>query len=276
MPEETAIDWVLEKTGAAKKPPLMVTPTLKPAEKKDLSKTRTTEVELWHDWKNSGFHPNKLDPLYNSMKNLVESSARTYKNRVEIPTAAIDFEYKKIFADAAKRWDVSKGAALHSWITGQISKRIQRFIKTNQNFVRIPEYRTEKIGKFKAVKADLTERLGHEPDAITIAEESGMSLKEVKRLTKELRKGLIASGDSDDIPQLASVNDNARAEEVKLLIHPQLTKDERLVHEYWFGMFGKPKLRTSQIAKSQGWDDSKVSKLKRSIREKAMPYLRNA
>jgi DNA-directed RNA polymerase specialized sigma subunit len=267
------LDWVLGKIGAAKKAPVVVKSVQKkPPEKKDFSQQRVKEVQLWQDWKSSGFHPKKMEPLYKSMENLVHNAAKNYKGRVEIPNAAIDWEFKKIFAESARRWDHSKGAQLHSWVTDQMNKRIQRFIKTNQNFARIPEYRLAKVNKFKAVKAELTEKLGFEPDTQTLAEETGFHPKEIKRLTKELRKGLIASGEADDIPQLLETED-ARLEEVKHLIVPQLTPQERIVHEYTFGMFGKPRLKTSQLAKKMGWDDSKVSKLKKAIATKMNPYL---
>lgn len=272
----TAIDWVLDKVGAKKAPVVVKTVLKKPPEKKDFSQQRAKEVELWHVWKQSNFHPKKFEPLYKSMENLVHNEAKNYKGRVEIPNAAIDWEFKKIFVDSAKRWDPAKGAQLHSWVTDQMKKRIQRFIKTNQNFARIPEYRLAHVNKFKAVKAELTNKLGHEPDTNTLAEETGLHPKEIKRLTKELRKGLIAAGDADDIPQISGINDDARIEEVKHLIVPQLTPQERIVHEYTFGMFGKPKLKTSQLAKKMSWDDSKVSKLKKSILTKMQPYLGDA
>jgi DNA-directed RNA polymerase specialized sigma subunit len=272
------LDWVLDKVSAAKKAvrpisaPSVVPPGRAGFEKKDLSGVRSKEVELWHDWKNSGFHPAKLDPLLKSMKGLIESNARTYKNKVEIPVDAIDFEYKQRFVDAAKKYDPSKGT-LHTWITGQLMKRPGRFIKSNQNFARSPENVLQDVGKFNRAKATLAERLGHEPDAHSIAQETGFSLKQVKRLTKEIRRGLIASGDAEDIPQMSAANANARVEEVKHLIYPQLTKEEKIVHEYTTGMFGKPKLRTSEIAKKLGWDDSKVSKKKKDIWAKMQHYL---
>jgi DNA-directed RNA polymerase specialized sigma subunit len=264
------LDWVLEKTGAKKKAPVLL-PAPKMS-KKDFTGQRSNEVQLWHDWKESGFHPKKLLPLYKSMENIIHKSASRYRNRVEIPTSAIDFEYQNIFTQAAKEWDPSK-SQLHTWLTGQLDKRIQRFIKTNQNFTRMPEYRAAKVKKFLAVKAELTDQLGHEPPAQHIAEHTGFSLKEVKRLTKELRKGLVASGDADDIPQISPINMNARAEEVKHLIYPSLNKEEQIVHEYTFGMFGKPVLRTGELAKKMGWDDSKVSKLKKSIRTKMEKHM---
>lgn len=256
------LTWVLEKTGAAKKPS---TPKAAP----DLTAKKITEIQMVDDWRKSGFKPAKLNPILQSLKPLIEGHARKYKNRVEIPNSALDFEYKKNVTKALKTWDPDK-ASLGTWVTRNM-QRVDRFVKMNQNFARIPEARAAKIGKFKAVKADITERLGYEPDAYTLADESGLSLKEVKLLTKEIRKGLIVGGE-EDIPQMSAINVDAGIDEVKHLIYPELTQQERIVHEYTTGLFGKPVLKTSQIAKRQGWDDSKVSKLKKSIKTKMEKY----
>ena len=271
------LDWVLSKLAAVKPPAAPVVTTHKPTvQKTEVQKTerRGKDMELWQKWKDSGHKPEHFKPLYDHMRGLIEDKTRIYKNKVEIPTQALDFEAAKIFHKAAKKYDPNKGAALHTWITNQM-QQLQRFVINNQNLMgRIPEYRAGKIGKFKAVRADLTERLGHEPDTQTLAEETGMSIKEVTRLSKELRSQLIASGDTTDIQQMSMVNKNARVDEVNHLIRQDLTKNELIVHDLLFGMGGKPQLKsTGAIAKHLGWHDSKVSKVKNQIWLKTKPYL---
>lgn len=272
------LEWVLGKLSAVRAPTAAITvvPTVRNQPKTEAQKLerRGKDMELWQKWKDSGHKPEHFKPLYDHMRGLIEDQTRIYKNKVEIPTQALDFEAAKIFHKAAKKYDPSKGAALHTWVTGQM-RQLQRFVINNQNLVgRIPEYRVNRIGKFKAIRADLTERLGHEPDSQTLAEETGMSLKEVARLTKELRSQLIASGESTDIQQTSSINKNARIDEVNHLIRQDLNKNELVVHDLLFGMGGKPQLKsTGAIAKHLGWHDSKVSKVKNQIWKKMAPYL---
>ena len=57
------------------------------------------------------------------------------------------------------------------------------------------------------------------------------------------------------------------------MIHYQLTPQKRLVHEYTFGLFGKPVLKPGQIAKKLKMDGSKVAKLRTSIFNKMKPHL---
>lgn len=281
---EQALEWVLDKLSAKKKvegiklpeipkPAQPAVPkVLTPAEKKkELTSKKTVELDLWKSWNDNGRKPKDLDPLLKSMKPLIENRARIYKNNVEIPNVAIDFEHKRLAVEAFTKYDPAKGAALGTWVQNYL-KKASRFIQTHQNFNRITEPIAMKIGRFNSAKAELTERLGFEPDAKTLAEETGFSLKEIKRLTKDQRKGLVSSGtQGTEVNPAASLS--SREQEVINLIHHQLTPEERLVHEYTFGLFGKKALKPGEIAKKLKMDSSKVAKLRSSIHKKMLPHL---
>jgi DNA-directed RNA polymerase specialized sigma subunit len=248
--------------------PIASTPAQK---KKELSSKKKSEIELWEKWNSGGRKPKDLDPLLKSMQPLIENRARIYKNNVEIPNAAIDFEHKRLAVEALQKYDPSKGAALGTWVSNYL-KKASRFIQTHQNFARITEPIAAKIGKFNAARAELTERLGFEPDAQTLSEETGFSLKEIKRLTKDQRKGLVSSGITGTEVNPASLL-SSREQEVVHLIYHQLTPQERIVHEYTFGLMGKPVLKPGQIAKQLKMDSSKVAKIRTSIFNKMKPHL---
>ncbi len=258
--KDDSLSWVLDKLAAKQDPKL--------APKKDLKLTKVKEVELWTTWKDSGFKPKHLNPLLKSLTPLIENHVSGYRGRTEIPVAAFNHEVKQRTVDALKRWDPKK-SALNTWLTNNISK-IGRWVINNQNFARITEPVSLKIGKYKAAHAELLDRLGHEPDTEAIAEHTGWSKKEVIRLQKDQRKELISSHE-DDV--LAPINVDDSVNEVIQLVVPQLTPQERTVHEYVFGLNGKPRLKTSAIAKKMKWDDSKVSKIKTSIHNKMRPFL---
>jgi DNA-directed RNA polymerase specialized sigma subunit len=287
---EEALQWVLDKLAAAKKNPsapstkgsarfkletIKVTPPLAPAPV-DLKDVRAKELVMWQTWKDSNFHPTHLDPLLDSYKRLINTNVNKFKNKVEVPTAALDFRAKSIVVDALKKWDPSKGASLSTYLTTNL-KRLGRFVQEVQNFARLPDNLVRHVGTYNAVKSDLTDRLGHEPDDTMLHEECNkldprMTMGHIKRLNKELRKGLLHTGfETKDIFNHDDMT--PRHKEVIGLIHHQLNPEEKIVHEYWFGLNGKPSLATSQIAKKQKWDDSKVSKIKKSIFEKMKPYL---
>lgn len=270
-----ALTWVLDKISAPKAPKVQapsLSSGLSPsAKKKELKDKKSNELELWKTWKGGGHKPNDLDPLLKSLHPLIESNAQKYKNKVEIPNAAIDFEHKRLAVEALHKYNPDKGTALGSWVSTYLRKA-KRFVLANQNFARITEPVAAKIGKFNAARAELTERLGYEPDANALAEHTGFSLKDIKRLTRDQRKGLVSSGISGtEVNPAASLS--SREQEVVQLIHYQLTPQERLVHEYTFGLFGKPVLKPGQIAKKLKMDGSKVAKLRTSIFNKMKPHL---
>lgn len=275
---QEALDWVLSKISAAKKRP--ATPAPKSEVKKDLSGTKKSEIELWKQWNTGGRKPKDLDPLLKSFVPLIQTSVNKFKNRVEVPTSAIEHEHKKHFVNALRTWDPARGTQLSSWITTNL-KKVGRYVDSNKNFARIPENISRHIGSYNAVKSELTEKLGHEPSAYDVQDHvlstshptlKDLTLKTIQRIEKEQRRGLIQSERDDDeirgSPLLSS-----RAEEVKHLIVHQLTPPERLVHEYTFGLNGKPVLKPGAIAKKLKMDNSKISKLRTSIYGKMSKYL---
>jgi DNA-directed RNA polymerase specialized sigma subunit len=275
---EEALQWVLEKISAAKKKAVEAPPSLKTDKKKDLTEKKVHEVKLWEAWKKGGEKPKDLDPLLKSFAPLIQQRVNTFR-RAEVPTSAIAHEHKKRFVEALRTWDPKKGA-LNTWISWKM-KRAGRYVDQNKNFARISENISQHIGSYNAVKAELSEKLGHEPDAHAIHDYvlktdhprlSALSLKDIQRLEKEQRRGLIQTG--HDVEELGGAPlMSSRAEEVKHLIIPQLTDQERKVHELTFGLNGQKQLKPGEIAKKLKMDNSKVAKLRTSIWNKMKPYL---
>lgn len=275
-----SVSWILEKLGAAKKAKALPAPKLSPEDKKkqqDLSLKRANELELWETWKKSGYKPTHLEPLLKSLNPLIQKKGIIAgKGRVEVPSAAIDFELKKHVVNSLKSYDPKKGTKLPTWVMSNLRK-VSRFIHNTQNLARITEPLAAKIGTYNAVKSELTERLGHEPDdnslheALLKLDPKKWSMKDIKRLNKEIRKSYISGqGGLDDVQSaVMSSPDN----EVIHLVVPQLSIPELAVHEYTFGLNGKPKLAPGAIAKKLKMDNSKVAKLRTSIWKKMEPHL---
>jgi DNA-directed RNA polymerase sigma subunit (sigma70/sigma32) len=282
-----SLDWVLTKLSAAKKKPAE-TPALKkltppePPKKFNSQALKQKDVELWKKWDENGRKPKDLAPLYQHMNRLVQSRVNLYKNKAEVPTSVIEHEHKKHWVNALKTWDPKKGTQLSSWVMTHL-KKAGRLIEQNKNFARIPENISRYIGSYNSVKSELEEKLGHEPSAQDIHDHvlvSGhptlgmLSLKTIQRLEREQRRGLIQS-ESDVEETKGAPLLSSRAEEVIRLIVHQLTPQERIVHEYTFGLGGKAQLKPGAIAKKLKWDNSKVSKLRTSAYNKMQPYLGN-
>ena len=269
---EEALDWVMEKLGMAKKkapPPPIYAP------KQDLGDVRSRELQLWHTWNNGGRKPKDLTPLLNSMKPLIMKK-KNELSRAEVPLASIEHNLEKQVLQAFKKYDPNKGK-LNSFV-GFHLKHGGRYVNSLKNTARISENISDHIGRFNAAKADLTEKLGHEPDTHTLWQTMNKSkpiaLKTVIRLGKEQRKGLYEISGEGGILGQGGTQLNARDAEVAELIYPELTKEEKIIHEYIYGLNGKPVITESgKLAKKLNWHVSKVSRKKTSIMNKMQPYL---
>jgi DNA-directed RNA polymerase specialized sigma subunit len=272
-----ALDWVLAKVAAAKKPQPLPLPGIK-AHPKVTKEQKRKELELWKKWMSGGQKPKDLEPLLKSLSPMIFQRASKFRS-AEVPYASIVYQHKKALVNALPKWDPKKGA-LSTYMERKLM-RPARFVEKYKNPARIPENISKYIGSVNAVKAELTENLGHEPTAQDIWERGistkhdvlkKASLRDIQRALKEQRKSFISTGhDAEETgpsPILSS-----RAEEVAHLIIPELSSDERIVHAYSLGLEGKPRLSPGDIAKKLKFDSSKVSKLRSSIFRKMRPYL---
>lgn len=277
MDGEQALAYFLDKVAAKAPKPFV------PVSTEDRAIQRSKEMEMWKTWKDGGQKPEHLDPLLKSFSNLISQRMTKFRG-AEVPKAAVEMEHKKELLKALRTFDPTKGTTLTTYVIGQLPKA-GRYVANNQNFARISLNIGEKIGQFNALKSNLTETLGHEPDAQAIHDHllqnphetlGRLSLKQINRFNKDQRKGLLES--SSNANELAGrvyslSGEDAREEEVIKLIYPQLAGDERAVYEYIYGVNGKPALKRGEIAKKMGWDAPKVSKVVASIRSKVLAHL---
>ena len=258
------LDLVLVKEGLAKK----VQPPKPEKDKVQFKATQKREIDLWHNWNNNGRKPEHLKPLYESFKPLLQREANKFRT-LEIPKSAISAEIRKQFVNAVKSYDPKRATQLNSWITTNLQKS-SRFIKTYQNLGKIPEGQISKIREYKQAKETLFNKMGYEPDTEAIAEHLKWPRKRVAQLQKELRKDLSASGFPTDPAEILTPKE---LEAIRIIqFDNRLSKDERSVYEYTFGINGKAGLQPGQIAKQTGLQPSKVSR----IRSKLKDYVQEA
>jgi RNA polymerase sigma factor (sigma-70 family) len=199
-----------------------------------------------------------------SVQNLVQFRVNQFRGAAVPPAAMMGFANAQVMK-AFNTYNPSKGASLQTHINWHL-KKVQTFVVENQNLGKIPDQRVNNITEFKTAKSDLKEELGHEPDSLTLAEHLGWSQKEVARMESEQRKDLIESlsPEVDSLKELYS----AREREVLRYIHYDLTPDERLVFEYSLGLYGKPQLSATDIAKQLNISKPRVSRIRKKIDQK--------
>jgi len=230
------------------------------------------DLSLWKEWKDSKEDPNKFRPLYDQFSGLINHRANAWSRNIDLPPAVVNAEFNKQFLYAVRTYDPSKGTRLHSWVTENLKKRVNRYLQTYQNPARIVETRTgHRKGMFDTATAVLNDQYGREPTTQELSEYLSWPEAEVGRAQSENRKALYTSLSPTGMDP--ATNMPSRETEVLKLIKPELSPDERLVYEYLIGDGGKPMLRPGEIAAKFGWNPSKVSHIKNSIAKKAKKYL---
>jgi DNA-directed RNA polymerase specialized sigma subunit len=229
------------------------------------------DFELWQSWKKDP-SDETLTPLVQQMQPLVNKVVNTYA-LADVPESAVRNVANIYLIKAIETYDPYKvgktgqPAALATHATWKL-KKVKSWVAQHQNIGRIPDHRVDRIADFKQGKQELTEQLGHPPDARTLASHLGAkwSVAEVTRMEKELQPALIASRslEVDLLPEIES----SKERDVLRYIYEDLDADERLVLEYSLGLNGKPKLSATEIARMTNYSQPKISRIRRKIDQK--------
>ena len=223
------------------------------------------EIQLWEAWR-SAPKEETLEPLLDLYDSDINRKVHQFRS-APVPDSAVRGHAHQMTLKALNSYKPGSGASLRTWVNWNL-KKVRGFVVTHQNMGRIPEQRAMRIGDFKKTKEELTDRLGHVPDALTLSEALGpkWSLNEVTRMESELRPDLIASKSltADTLDGLS----DPRERNVLKYLYQDLSMDERLVFEYTLGVNGKEKLSAGDIATKLNLSRPKVSRIRKSIDKK--------
>lgn len=228
---------------------------------------------LWLAW-NADPTDENLVPLIKEFERDVAYKVSEF-DKAPVPNAAIRSKGRQLVLEGIRTYKPEAPASLRTWVNWRL-KKVRSYALQHQNFGRIPDSRGLQIGPFLQTKADLTERLGHPPDAATLSTalqeinpKYNWSVAEVTRMENELRPDLVESIplSSDRVSQLSLYAESNERDILRYIYH-DLTPQEKLVYEYTLGVNGKPKLPAKDIAKKLGVSGPKVSRLRSSIDKK--------
>jgi hypothetical protein len=237
---------------------------------KNWTSEQVKDLELWDKWNQRGRKHRDLKPLLKRMDPLIYTKMRPFQTVQNIPPSAIKAEFKKHTIQALNKYDPNRKVPLSYHVMRQMDGA-KKFIYDYQNLGRIPSHRVRKIGEFKSVFGDLENKYNRPPNSHELADKLKWPIKEVERMTTELRDDLLpwkGSGAEKAFQMMP-----AREKEVLDLIPYELSSDQKTVFEYLYGTGGKPTLGTTQIAKAMKVSPSKISKLKLEIADKMKEYL---
>lgn len=234
--------------------------------KRPAKPSQQKELFLWDQWKKSGEQPAYTAPLMKALGGIVnKNGVQPWEERVPVHRDVLEAKATKLTIGGLRTYNPSK-AQMNTHVITQL-KSMHRFTQQRQNMTRITEDRIRLIGPVDRAVRRLTEKLEREPTVLEIADEAKIPAETITKLMQERRSDLIASGAMND-PFI----DETPESRLKLqLIRYSLTPDEEKVFDYLNGK--DPKMHsTGAIARKEGWADSKVSQLKKSIATKWLEH----
>ena len=233
----------------------------------ELKERQARDFALWETWKSGGKRKEDLAPLLAAFKPLIDMKVNVFANKVRIPPSAIELAHKRAFVKGLETYNPERGS-LGTYIYRYLDKA-KRWIIENQNVGRVPENRAYKIGKYRAIKSELADKLGRAPNIKELSNELGWPVAEVDRMDSEDRADLVSQGFEEDPFTIVT----SKEEEVLRLFKYELTPQQREVYEYLTGI-GRPKMAsTGDISKKMGIPDYQVSRIKNQIQLKLKKYI---
>ena len=230
-----------------------------------LEERQKKEEALWKEWKAG--NAQALPDLFKSFRP-VETAWFNKIPTQNLPESAVRGEIKRIMYDSFTRFNPGRGVKLSTYVNSRMNK-LYRYVNERQNIGRIPEHRALKITSFKAAQGELEQRLHREPNAAELADELGWDLKEIERLTKELRKDIILTEDFRDF----SFHAQNQKQHVLNMVYYELDPREKKVFELVTGFGGKRIKSTKEIAKKLGVSAPTVGNIKKRIAKKVERYM---
>jgi len=242
----------------------------------DKSPRNLEELALWNAWKKSGYQPQHLRPLQQSLTRIVKSHVNKWK-AANVPTDMIEMHAQQLMLEALKDYNPNIMVAGRSRTVGSHvhdrMKRLQRFVVENQNAGRVVEQRAGKnIRIFQEATTLLQNEFGRDPSAVELAEKMTLQMgkpvtvKQVQMFQRESRKDRV----------VADENFSFMPTETRILLKllpEELTPLENQVFERFYGVNGSRKMKPGEIARDLNLSGPRVSRLLNAISEKAAQYL---
>ena len=225
-----------------------------------------TDDQLIMRWKRSR-DQKAYDELKRRHSGLVYQAVNRYAaSGVPLPT--LEAQGWLSFDDTVNSYNPSSAAKFPTFLVINL-KRIDRFVKTNQNMARIPEGLALSIGRYDRAKSKLTEDLGRDPNDKELARASGLTMSRMKQLEVSRRKDLFEGGfEGEGHDQ----NQETKGEQLLLDIRDMLSGQEREAYEYLTGI-GRAKLSKFETSKRMRISPGRLSQITGNIQRKSQPLI---
>jgi hypothetical protein len=150
------------------------------------------ELEAWSRWiqnRNKEDFSFLLDSYTPFMNYMGQRHLKTARTSGTLPPSTIKADMIQNFHRAMETYDPNKGQ-LNTHI-GNHLRHTGRFVRSYSNIGKMPDPRSRLVWQYKDRETVLTERLGRPPSSIEMADDLGISQKDIELLRREIRKDII-------------------------------------------------------------------------------------
>lgn len=231
----------------------------------DRKQQQQQELDAWGRWindRNAQDFKFLLDSYMPFMNYMGQRHLQTAKTRGTLPPSTIKADMIQNFHRAMETYDPNKGQ-LNTHI-GNHLRHTGRFVRSYSNIGKMPDPRSRLVWQYKDRETILTERLGRPPSSIEMADDLGISQKDIELLRTEIRKDIIVDPTTSGLGSIAP--ESPKAMEQLNFLHMELSPDQQNILEYTYGMHGRPAVDSNEeLARIVGISPQKVRAIKRQI-----------
>lgn len=212
--------------------------------------------------------PVNTGSLLRQLNPVIDQGLRVYAGNNPSPT--LRSRAKQLVLSGLKTYDGSVQLKTH---TLNHLKGLMRANRQQQQIVRIPERMSLQRNAIMQAQAELEDELGREPSVVELADYTALSPSRISQLLAmrgPVSEGSFlaaqeASGSDADFMPAASLPGAPKHDLWLDVLYQELSPVDQKVLEWSLGLYGRPKLRTEQIAAKLGVTPGAVSQRKAKI-----------
>jgi|TARA_Y100000034_G_scaffold136265_1_gene211882 DNA-directed RNA polymerase specialized sigma subunit len=231
----------------------------------DKNPPKATVESLYDSW---GKSQSKAD-MYALVDHLQPQVKKSISALVGETSPALETKAKLLTIKAIRSFDPKNDAKLSSWVYTQLQP-LRRYSHQSKP-VSISERTRRKLAEVNRFETEFEENQGRFPSDSEIADSLGWSKASLKKLrdTERYRTSFeaVIPGDESDGVTLGDISaiEDDKITEIIELFYESLSPVEQSVIEYRLGLWGKPKLSNSKIAKKLRVSPARISQISNKV-----------